>query len=61
MNPEITVLYQFYAQKALFKVPKICNIGMKMTPPPLALFRKFIRFGIFTLPLISLYVMFVCG
>ena len=23
--PEITLLYQLHAQKALFKVPKICN------------------------------------
>ena len=27
LNPEITVLYHFHAQKALFKVPKICNIN----------------------------------
>ena len=26
MNPENTLLYQFHAQKALFLVPKICNI-----------------------------------
>ena len=25
LNPEITILYQFHAQKALFKVLKICN------------------------------------
>ena len=28
LNPEITLFYQFYAQKALFKVPKICNINL---------------------------------
>ena len=27
LNPEITLLYQFHAQKALFKVSKICNIN----------------------------------
>ena len=26
MNPEITIFYQFHDQKALFKVPKSCNI-----------------------------------
>ena len=26
LNPEITILYQFHDQKALFEVPKICNI-----------------------------------
>ena len=26
LNPEITILYQFHDQKALFKVPKTCNI-----------------------------------
>ena len=48
-------LYQFHAQKALFKVPKICNIipflDWKWPPPPLELFQKFIRFGSGTLPL----------
>ena len=36
MNPEITILYQFHAQKALFKVPKICNINfwIENEPPP---------------------------
>ena len=40
-------LYQFHAQKAMFKVPKACNIifGLKMTHPPLELSRKFIQFG----------------
>ena len=56
LNPEITLLYQFHAQKALFKVPKICNInfGIENDSPlpfaPLELFRKFIRFGSATLP-----------
>ena len=27
LNPKITLLYQFHAQKALFKVPKICYIN----------------------------------
>ena len=26
MNPENTLLYQFHAQEALLKVPKICNV-----------------------------------
>ena len=47
-------LYQFHDQKALFKVPQICNInfwiGNDPPPPFLALFQKFIQFGIFTLP-----------
>ena len=36
LNPEITLLYQFHAQKALFKVPKICNINfwIENDPPP---------------------------
>ena len=53
---------QFSDQKALFKVPKICNIIfflLKMTPPPpLALFQKIIRFGSRTLPLATLYNVF---
>ena len=53
LNPEITLLNQFHAQKALFKVPKICNINFWIgnAPPPLELFQKFIRFGSGTLPL----------
>ena len=47
-------LYQFHDQKALFKVPQICNInfwiGNDPPPPFLALFQKIIQFGIFTLP-----------
>ena len=52
-------------QKALFKVPKICNINFwieNAPPPPLALFQKFIRFGSrihplysYTLSLMSLF------
>ena len=45
---------KFHDQKALFKVPKICNINfwIKNYPiPPLALFRKLIWFGSRTLPL----------
>ena len=41
LSPEITLLYQFCAQNALFKVPKICNINFwieKDPPPPLELF-----------------------
>ena len=52
-NPEITNLYQFYDQKALFKVPKICNINfcIENDPTPhLTLFQKSIRFGSWTLP-----------
>ena len=52
-EPEITLLfYQFHAQKALFKVPKICNINfwIENNPLPLALFKKFIRFGSRILP-----------
>ena len=37
LNPEITLLYQFHAQKALFKVPKICNIIFWMENDPLIL------------------------
>ena len=37
LNPEITILYQFHDQKALFKVPKICNISFwtENDPAPL--------------------------
>ena len=48
LNPEFTLLYQFHAQKALFKVPKSCNIDFWIEndlPAPLEPFRKFIRFG----------------
>ena len=51
--PEPRNYLQFHDQKALFKVPKICNIIFRIendTPPPLALFQKFIRFGSATLP-----------
>ena len=42
LKPEITLLYQFHAQKALFKVPKICNINLwiENDPPPLWHFSK---------------------
>ena len=60
LNPEITILYHFHAQKALFKVPKICNINFWIendlpppAPPPLEIFQKIIRFGSGTLPLIA--------
>ena len=35
LNPEITLLNPFHAQKALFKVPKICNINfwIENNPP----------------------------
>ena len=54
LNPEFTLLYQVHAQKPLFKAPKICNINfwIENDAPPLALFRKFIRFGSRILPLI---------
>ena len=48
LKPEITLLYQFHAQKALFKVPKIYDINFWIENdllPPLALFQKFLRFG----------------
>ena len=37
LNPEITLLNQLPTQKALFKVPKICNINfwIENDPPPL--------------------------
>ena len=36
LDPEVTLLYQFHAQKALFNVPKICNTNfwIKNDPPP---------------------------
>ena len=43
LNPEFTFLYQVHAQKALFKVPKICNINFwieKDPPPPFGTFPK---------------------
>ena len=33
LNPEITILYQFHAQNALLKVPKICNINVVVGDP----------------------------
>ena len=53
---EITLLFiKFMLKKPCLKFPKSATqvFGLKMTPlPPLALFRKFIRFGSLTLPLI---------
>ena len=63
LKPEITLLYQFHAQKALFKVPKICNINFWIEndpPPPLALFQNFIRFGSRILPLWRKFASCVC-
>ena len=42
MNPEITILYQLFYQKSLFKFPKICNINFwtENDPPPLWKFPK---------------------
>ena len=43
LNSEITLLYQFHAQKALFKIPKICNINFLIEndlPPPFGTFPK---------------------
>ena len=44
MNPKITLLYQFHAQKALFKVPKTYNINfwieMTLASPPIGTFPK---------------------
>ena len=34
LNPEITLLYQFHAQKALFQVPKIGNINFSIENDP---------------------------
>ena len=52
LNPENTLLNQCHAPKALFKVPKICNLDfwIEITPPPLERFQKFIRFGSAILP-----------
>ena len=43
LNPEITILYQFHNQKALSKVPRVCNINFWIEndpPTPLALFKN---------------------
>ena len=42
LNPEITIMCQFHAQKALFKVPKICIIDfwIENDPPPFGTFPK---------------------
>ena len=34
LNPEITIVYQFHDQKALFTVPKICNINFWIENDP---------------------------
>ena len=56
LNPKTTLLSQFHAQKALLKVPKICNKNFWIeNDPPLqfgTFFRKYIRFGSWTLPLV---------
>ena len=57
LDPEITLLYQFHGQKALFKVSKICStnfwIGNSPSPSPLELFSKIIRFGTNIYPSLS--------
>ena len=42
LNPENTLLNQCHALKALFKVPKICNLDfwIEIPPPPLGTFPK---------------------
>ena len=42
LNPEITLLYQFHAQKNLFKVPKTCDIivWIKNDPAPFGTFPR---------------------
>ena len=41
LNPESTILYQVHDQKALFKVPKICNINFWIgNAPPFGTFPK---------------------
>ena len=42
LNPEMTLLYQSHAQKALFKASKICNINfwIENDPPPFGTFPK---------------------
>ena len=34
LNPDITLLNQFHVQKALLKVPKICNINFWIENEP---------------------------
>ena len=57
LDPEITLIYQFHGQKALFKVSKICStnfwIGNSPSPFPLELFSKIIRFGTNIYPSLS--------
>ena len=42
-NPEITILYQFHAQKVLFKAPKMYNIKFLDWKWPLPLFGTFLK------------------
>ena len=51
--PKKTILYHFHAEKALFKVQNLQHKFLDWKwppPPPLELFRKFIRFGVRTRP-----------
>ena len=53
LNPELLFCINFMLKKPCLKFPKSATkiFGLKIiTPPPLALFRKFIRFGSLTLP-----------
>ena len=57
---EITILYQFHDQKALFKNPQ--NLQYKFwienDPLPFELFQKFLRFGTLTRPVSELKLAF---
>ena len=65
LNPEITLLYRFHAQKYLFEVPKICNIDFFIEndpdplTPSLGTFPKFIPFGAPILPLALKQIVFM--
>ena len=54
LNPELTLLHQYHAQKALFKCQNLWHkfLDWKCPPPspPLKVLRKFIRSGTFTRP-----------
>ena len=43
LNPKFTLLYQFHAQKALFEVPKICNINFWIENDPHPPFGTFLE------------------